>query len=78
MTQRPVPEGADYAMAQHVDDLGALLRALDAVPAHLVGHSYGAFACLLLALREPRMVRSLVISEPPIITLFVGNPPTLR
>jgi pimeloyl-ACP methyl ester carboxylesterase len=71
----PIPEGADYSMAEHVDDLGALLRALDAAPAHLVGHSYGAFLCLLLALREPGLVRSLVLAGPPAITLFTSNHP---
>jgi pimeloyl-ACP methyl ester carboxylesterase len=42
--------------AEHVDDLEALLRLLDAAPAHLVGHSYGAFVCLLLAIRKPQIV----------------------
>lgn len=72
----PIPAGRDYAMQEHVDDLQALLPAFDAAPAHLVGHSYGGFVCLLLALREPRLVRSLVLAEPPVVTLFVSDPPT--
>jgi pimeloyl-ACP methyl ester carboxylesterase len=71
----PIADGADYSMAQHVDDLQALLRTLNAVPAHLVGHSYGAFLCLLLALRDPVLVRSLVLAEPPAITRFVSSEP---
>lgn len=71
----PIPEGSDYSMIEHVDDLQALLHALDAVPAHLVGHSYGAFLCMLLAMREPRLVRTLVLAEPPVITLFISNSP---
>jgi pimeloyl-ACP methyl ester carboxylesterase len=70
-----IPEGADYAMAKHVDDLEALIRRCDAAPAHLVGHSYGAFLCLLLAAREPELVRTLVLTEPPVVTLFVSNSP---
>lgn len=70
-----IPEGVDYSMAQQVDDLRALLSSLDAVPAHLVGNSYGAFLCLLLAHREPQMVRSLVLGEPPVLPLFVSHPP---
>jgi pimeloyl-ACP methyl ester carboxylesterase len=70
-----IAEGADYAMAEHVDDLEALIRSLEAAPAHLVGHSYGAILCLLLAMREPGLVRSLVLAEPPAITLFVSNEP---
>jgi pimeloyl-ACP methyl ester carboxylesterase len=71
----PIPDGTDYTMLQHVEDLGRLVRGLDAAPAHLVGHSYGAFLCLLLALREPDLVRSLVLAEPPAITLFVSGRP---
>jgi non-heme chloroperoxidase len=71
----PIPQGADYSMSEHVEDLAALLRGLGAAPAHLVGHSYGAFVCLLLAIREPRLVRSLVLAEPPVITLFVSSRP---
>lgn len=71
----PIADGVDYSMMQHVDDLQALLRTLGATPAHLVGHSYGAFLCLLLALRDPSLVRSLVLAEPPAITLFVSNVP---
>ena len=70
-----ITRGADYSMAEHIDDLEALLRSLDAAPAHLVGHSYGAFLCLLLALRAPELVRRLVLAEPPAITLFVSNQP---
>jgi pimeloyl-ACP methyl ester carboxylesterase len=71
----PIPVGADYSMAEHVADLSSLLHALDAGPAHLVGHSYGAFVSLLLAQQEPHLVRTLVLSEPPVITLFVSNTP---
>jgi pimeloyl-ACP methyl ester carboxylesterase len=42
-----IPEDAGYSMLEHVDDLQALIQELGAAPAHLVGHSYGAFLCLL-------------------------------
>jgi len=70
-----IPDGAEYAMAEQVDDLEAVVRALDAAPAHLVGHSYGGFVCLLLAARAPELVRSLVLAEPPVMSLFVTIPP---
>ena len=72
----PISEGVDYSMQEHVDDVQAFLHALNAAPAHLVGHSYGALLCLLLALREPSRVRTLVLAEPPVITLVASNPPT--
>ena len=74
---KPIPDNADYSMIEHVDNLEALLASLDASPAHLVGHSYGVFLCLLLAIRAPKLVRSLVLTEPPVITLFVSDPPKL-
>jgi pimeloyl-ACP methyl ester carboxylesterase len=48
-----IPEGADDPMLPHVDDLVALVQRLDAAPAHLVGHSWGGFVCLLAAIRHP-------------------------
>ncbi|MBD3376045.1 alpha/beta fold hydrolase [candidate division KSB1 bacterium] len=70
-----IPEKADYAMQEHVEDLKAMIRDLDVAPTHLVGHSYGAFLCMLLAMQEPELVRTLVLAEPPVITLFVSNTP---
>jgi pimeloyl-ACP methyl ester carboxylesterase len=75
---RPNPDiepGADDQMLPHVDDLIALLRVLVAAPAHLVGHSFGAFICLLTAIREPRLVRSMVLAEAPVLSLFMSTPP---
>ena len=71
----PIANGADYAMLAHVDDLEAVIHSLTPSTVRLVGHSYGAFLCLLLACRRPDRVRSLVLAEPPVVTLFVGNPP---
>ncbi|MCZ2078225.1 MAG: alpha/beta hydrolase [Bryobacterales bacterium] len=71
----PIREGVDYAMAEHVHDLQTVVEALHAIPAHLVGHSYGAFLSLLVAIHSPKIVRSLVLAEPPAITLFVSNRP---
>jgi pimeloyl-ACP methyl ester carboxylesterase len=70
-----IPPGLDDQMPAHVDDLVSFLPAIDAAPAHLVGHSWGAFICLLTAIRHPQLVRSLVIQEPPVLPLFVSTPP---
>jgi pimeloyl-ACP methyl ester carboxylesterase len=73
-----IEPGADDQMLPHVDDLAAVLRLIGAAPAHLVGHSWGAFICLLTAIRDPEMVRSLVLQEPPVLSLFVSTPPSPR
>ncbi len=48
-------------------DLAVLLKALGAYPAHVVGHSYGAYTALILAMKHPELVRSLVLAEPPLL-----------
>ena len=48
------------------DDLSAFIRQLKLAPAHLVGTSIGAFTALVLAIKHPVMVRSLVLAEPPV------------
>lgn len=75
---RPNPDiapGADDQMMPHVDDLIAFLRALDIPSAHIVGHSWGGFISLLAAIHHPEAVRSLVLMEPPVLSLFVSSPP---
>lgn len=72
-----IPDDADYSMQDHVDDLQMVLGSLDVSTVHLVGHSYGAFVALLLAIKDPNRLRTLVLTEPPAVTLFVSNRPTL-
>jgi pimeloyl-ACP methyl ester carboxylesterase len=70
-----IEDGADDQMLPHVDDLVGLLGALDLPSAHLVGHSWGGFIALLTAIRHPARVRSVVLMEPPVLTLFVSPQP---
>ncbi len=55
---------ARYALERQADDLAALLSALDAVPADVVGYSMGARLALVLALRHPSVVRGLILESP--------------
>lgn len=70
-----IAEGADYSMDQHVSDLAGLIETLGIQPVRLVGHSYGGFVSLLLAIRRPDLVSGLALAEPPVVTLFVSDPP---
>jgi len=50
-------------VSRHAADCLALMRSLDAEPAHVVGHSYGCDVALRLALDAPEAVRSLSLLE---------------
>jgi pimeloyl-ACP methyl ester carboxylesterase len=61
------PITAKYHSAYtEADDLAAFIRQLKLGRVHLVGTSIGAFTALVLAVKHPEMVRSLVLAEPPV------------
>ncbi len=60
---------------RHVEDLAVLLQKIDAVPAHLVGNSQGAFISMVLAKQYPDLVKSLVLEEPAAMPLLSTSIP---
>ncbi|MDR7304658.1 alpha/beta fold hydrolase [Haloactinomyces albus] len=60
---------APTTMGTHADDAAALLAAVVAQPALVVGPSIGAVIGLYLALRHPERVAMLVAHEPPMLSL---------
>lgn len=57
-------KGGDFSVEQHAKDLAVFIRRLNAGPAHLVGHSSGGDVALLLAKRNPELLRSLTLADP--------------
>lgn len=67
----PWPDaGAQYSLATHAEDLAAFIRSLDAGPVHLVATSYGGSVALVVATRNPQLVRTLFINENAIPTMI--------
>lgn len=65
---------SDYSAVVEAEDLAAMIKKLKLKPAHIVGHSYGAFTALFLAVKHPEMIRTLVLSEPPVLGLSAEKP----
>jgi pimeloyl-ACP methyl ester carboxylesterase len=57
----------NHSALVEAEDLAALIKALRLKKANLVGTSMGAATALTLAIEHPKMVRSLVLAEPPIL-----------
>jgi pimeloyl-ACP methyl ester carboxylesterase len=54
----------DYSVGAIAGDILALIRSLDAGPAHVIGNSMAAGAATIAAAREPRAIRSLTLVDP--------------
>lgn len=52
-----------YAMPNIANDLGQLLRQLNAIPAHWLGYSMGGRLALYIAVNHPQWVRSLILES---------------
>lgn len=67
-SQRPQPYFTT-SVSEHADDAAALLKALAAIPAIVIGRSYGGEVAIDLALRYPERMRALVLLEAAILSL---------
>jgi esterase len=65
-------------MRQHVADLAAFIRTLDAGKVHLVGFSRGGQVALQMASQHPELIQSLVLADPaPVASLLQAAPTAL-
>jgi pimeloyl-ACP methyl ester carboxylesterase len=63
-----------YSAATDADDLAALIEKLQLGKVHVIGHSYGALTALFLAVKHPELVRTLVLAQPPAVSLLAYLP----
>ena len=68
----PDPYAATTVTEQSADAL-ALLGALAAEPANLIGFGFGALIALDLALRQPSVISGAVLVDPPLYSLDIGS-----
>jgi non-heme chloroperoxidase len=67
-------DGEDNDLTKNATDLAELIiQRLDLGPAHLIGHSYGALTALYMAYQHPELVRTLVLGEPPVMSLLEND-----
>ena len=68
---KPWPdEGQNFSIATHADDLAKFITSLNAGPVHLVGWSYGGQVAVTLAVRDPSLIRSLILYEAGVISVL--------
>jgi pimeloyl-ACP methyl ester carboxylesterase len=59
-----------YSAVVDADDLAGLIGKLHLGKVHIIGHSYGGFTALFLAVKHPDLVRTLVLAEAAAIPLL--------
>ena len=64
----------DHSAVVEAADLAALIKTLKLGRVYIVGHSYGAYTALFLAVKHPEMVRALVLAEPPVLRWVLDVP----
>lgn len=68
------PARRGYSAVTDAEDLRAFIHALHLGRVVVIGHSYGALTALFLAAKHPEVVRTLVLAEPPAISLLKDLP----
>lgn len=72
-SEAPEPYGGT-TIGEQADDLADLLRTLDATPATLCGHEFGALVCIDVLARHADAARAAVLLDPSILWLSRRGP----
>lgn len=74
----PIKDGEPQPWEQDSLDLDSFIETLKIGPVHLLGNSSGATNALWLSRTRPHLFRTLILEEPPLITLYMPTlPPDL-
>ena len=63
-------DGKNFSIATLADDLATFITSLNAGPVHLVGWSYGGQVAMQAAVKNPSLVRSLILYEARIASML--------
>jgi non-heme chloroperoxidase len=69
----PTCNGDSYTHDGHAADLIEVITSYGG-PVRLLGHSYGASVCAVVAAHRPDLVRNLVLAEPSLFSLLMTSP----
>jgi pimeloyl-ACP methyl ester carboxylesterase len=74
----PPAEGDAYTSAMHAADLAGFIEALRAGAVHIVASSYGGVVALLAARDRPALIRTMVLTEPAMLSLLPAGSPAAQ
>lgn len=66
-------DGKEFSVATFADDLAKFITSLDAGPVHLVGWSFGGQVATTAAVKNPSLVRSLILYEPTVLSVLPAD-----
>jgi pimeloyl-ACP methyl ester carboxylesterase len=66
-------DGKEFSVATFADDLAKFVKSLNAGPVHLVGWSFGGHVATTAAVKNPSLVRSLILYEASMISVLPAD-----
>ena len=66
-------DGKNFSIPILTDDLATFITSLNAGPVHLVSWSFGGLVAMQAAVRNPTLVRSLILYEPNVISVLPAD-----
>lgn len=68
------PSGGDSSVAANTNDIAAFIKEMKLSPAAIIGHSFGGYIALNVAIQFPEIVKCVVAEEPFFAPALAKNP----
>jgi pimeloyl-ACP methyl ester carboxylesterase len=68
------PSGGESTVAANTNDIAAFIKEMELSPAAIIGHSFGGYVALNVAIQYPELVKSVVAEEPFFAPALAKNP----